>query len=152
MEGQVELNYIGVIKSELKNIDQCPMQGHEGAPAARVEIYPPYRDAMKRVKPGSRLVLLTWFHRAVRTTLQVHPRNNSDNPLTGVFLTRSPNRPNPVGLHEVRVLEVDETGLMVEPMEALDNTPVIDIKPYIPGYDSAKDAFNPTWKRRGKNQ
>jgi L-fuculose-phosphate aldolase len=132
MESKAELTFVGIIRSELKNLTDCPKQGHEGAPAARVDIYPEFRAAMKGLTSGSRVVLLTWFHRADREALKVHPRGNPEKPLTGVFLTRSPNRPNPIGLHEVRVLETDETGFSVEPLEALDNTPVIDIKLSIP--------------------
>ncbi len=132
MKDSVDITFIGNIKSELTDMAQCPMQGYEGAPAARVEIYPPFRAALKGVKPGARLTLLTWLDRGDRSVLQVHPRNNPDNPLTGVFLTRSPNRPNLIGLHEVSVLESDETGLRVEPLETLNHTPVIDIKLSLP--------------------
>jgi len=130
MQGHAQVNFIGQIRSELKTLKDCPCQGKEGAPSARVKIFPEFRDALKGIKTGARLVMLTWFHHAGRDTLQVHPRGNPENPLTGVFLTRSPNRPNPIGLHEVRVLSVDEEdpALVVAPLEALDNTPVIDIK------------------------
>lgn len=123
-----ELKFIGKIRSELTRIDSCPKQGREGAPQARVDILPEFKDALKGMAPGDRVVILTWFHKADRTTLHVHPRGNPATPLTGVFLTRSPGRPNPVGLHPVRVLSVDEQGISVTPMEALDGTPVIDIK------------------------
>jgi len=123
-----KLVFIGKIKSELTRLESCPKQGREGAPKARVEILPEFRDALKGMAPGDRIVILTWFHKADRRTLQVHPRGNRAIPLTGVFLTRSPGRPNPVGLHPVRVLGVDEKGIQVTPMEALDGTPVIDIK------------------------
>jgi len=93
-----------------------------------VEILPEFKDAIEGMAPGDRVIILTWFHQSDRRTLQVHPRGNPANPLTGVFLTRSPARPNPVGLHPVRVLSVDDQGIEVTPMEALDGTPVIDIK------------------------
>jgi len=128
MQDHAQVNFIGQVKSGLKTLKNCPRQGKEGAPAARVEIFPLFRDALKGIKQGSHLVLLTWFHKARRDTLEVHPQGNPKNPLTGVFFTRSPNRPNPIGLHEVRVLDVGTDGLTVEPLEALDKTPVIDIK------------------------
>ena len=130
MQDHAQVNFIGRIRSELKTLKDCPCQGKEGAPSARVEIFPGYKDALKGIKTGTRLVLLTWFHKADRRTLRVHPRGNPDNPLTGVFLTRSPDRPNPIGLHDVRVQSVDEEDLIlvVTPLEALDTTPVIDIK------------------------
>lgn len=132
MQGHAQVNFIGQVKSELKTVKDCPCQEKEGAPAARVEIFPPFRDALNGIKQGSHLVILTWFHKANRETLKVHPRGNPKNPLAGVFFTRSPNRPNPIGLHTVRVTDVDENGLTVEPLEALDKTPVIDIKISIP--------------------
>ena len=122
------LTFIGKIRSKLTHIKSCPKQGHEGAPSARVELRPEFKDALKGVIPGDRLIILTWFHQSDRRTLQVHPRNNANAPLTGVFRTRSPARPNPVGLHPVRVISVDEQGMAVTPMEAIDGTPVIDIK------------------------
>jgi len=113
----------------LKTLEQCPKQGSEGAPVSRVEIDPPYRSALEGIEPGSQLVILTWLDQADRTALQVHPRGNPDKPLTGVFCTRSPNRPNPIGLHDVRVVALQENGtLVVESLEVLDNTPVLDIK------------------------
>ena len=132
MAQDTRVKFIGEIQSQLTQMDACPMQGHEGAPAARLVIYPAFREAMEGIRPGSRLVVLTWLDKADRHVLKVHPRGNRNNPLTGVFLTRSPNRPNPVGLHDVRVLDVNETGLAVEPIEALNQTPVIDIKLALP--------------------
>lgn len=123
-----ELIFLGTIRSQLTRLESCPKQGREGAPPARVEILPEFKDAIEGMAPGDRVIILTWFHQSDRRTLQVHPRGNPANPLTGVFLTRSPARPNPVGLHPVRVLSVDDQGIEVTPMEALDGTPVIDIK------------------------
>ncbi|MCG8471718.1 MAG: tRNA (N6-threonylcarbamoyladenosine(37)-N6)-methyltransferase TrmO [Desulfobacterales bacterium] len=128
MKEDVSLACIGKIRSPLKSLEACPKQGHEGAPSARVEILPAFQAAMKGIKPGDRLVVLTWFHLADRTVLSVHPRHDTSKPKTGVFCTRSPNRPNPLGLHETRVVEVDEGALVVDPLEALDGTPVVDIK------------------------
>lgn len=132
MDTPVELTYIGEIESQLKTLEDCPKQGREGAPSARIKIFPPFREAMKRLMPGAKVVILTWFHKADRDTLCVHPRGNPENALTGVFLTRSPNRPNPIGLHEVRITALDQDSLTVEPMEALDGTPVVDIKLHMP--------------------
>ncbi len=133
MKYDVGLTYIGRIRSELKELDQCPKQGYEGAPVAWVEIEPMYHDALSGIKPGAKIVILTWLDQADRTVLKVHPRHNPRNPLTGVFHTRSPARPNPIGLHEVRVIRVGDGGvLVVEPMEALDLTPVLDIKISLP--------------------
>jgi len=129
MERDAGITFVGRVRSRLRIRSECPSQGSEGAPAARLEIEPRFRSALKGMKPGSRIVILTWLDRADRTAFQVHPRGNPKNPLTGVFCTRSPNRPNPIGLHEVRVIAMEEDGtLMVEPLEVLDNTPIVDIK------------------------
>jgi len=124
------LTPVGEVISPLKDLNNCPPQGREGAPAARIRIFPEFRMAMKGISPGERILVLTWFHLSDRTVLECHPRGNPKNPLTGVFMTRSPNRPNPIGLHEVVVEQVDEAAgeLTVFPLEALDHTPVIDLK------------------------
>lgn len=119
---------IGRIRSVLTRIDMCPKQAQEGAPNATVEVRPEYASALQGIAAGSELLILTWLHLADRDTLRVHPRGHPDNPLTGVFLTRSPDRPNPIGLHRVTVLAVDGLNLHVSAIEALDQTPVIDIK------------------------
>ncbi len=134
MKTDAGLIFVGRVRSRLKTLAQCPKQGNEGGPIARVEINPPFQRALKGIKPGSQLVILTWLDQADRTALQVHPRGNPNNPLTGVFFTRSQNRPNPIGLHEVRVIAMEQDGtLVVEPLEALDNTPIVDIKISLPG-------------------
>jgi len=114
--------------SGLTDIDAAPRQGDEGAPAAWVEVFSEVASAADRVAVGDRLVLLTWLDRADRTVTRVHPRGDDTLPLTGVFATRSPHRPNPVGLHPVTVTARDGLRLRVEPLEAVDGTPVIDIK------------------------
>lgn len=119
---------IGKIRSVLTRIDMCPKKAEEGAPNATVEVRPEYASALQGITAGSELLILTWLHLADRNTQLVHPRGNPDNPLTGVFLTRSPDRPNPIGLHRVAVLAVDGLNLHVSAIEALDQTPVIDIK------------------------
>jgi tRNA-Thr(GGU) m(6)t(6)A37 methyltransferase TsaA len=126
------LRPVGIVRSKLKRREDCPRQGWEGAPDAWVEIDPAFVDGLDGITPGLEVILLTWFHKAERNVLKVHPRNNPENPLRGVFTTRSSDRPNPVGLHRVEVLEVDMQGrLRVRPLEALDGTPVIDIKPIL---------------------
>ncbi len=128
------LHPIGVVRSGLRRLEDAPRQGSEGAPDAWVKIFPRFMDALEGISPNSEIVVLTWFHLAQRDTLKVHPRRDSSRPLSGVFATRSPNRPNPIGLHRVTVLQVDERrGIRVRPLEAVDGTPVIDIKPVLAG-------------------
>jgi tRNA-Thr(GGU) m(6)t(6)A37 methyltransferase TsaA len=107
------------------------MQGDEGAPEAWLELTPLAAAGLMGIKPGDELIVLTWLHLAERDVLQVHPRGDLNRPLTGVFATRSPDRPNPVGLHRVSVLEVLPQQLRVAPLEAIDGTPIIDIKPVL---------------------
>jgi tRNA-Thr(GGU) m(6)t(6)A37 methyltransferase TsaA len=127
----ISLVPVGHVESPLKHRDDAPKQGHEGAPEAWIAFEPDMLDALDGIKPGDRLILLTWFDRADRDTLKVHPRSNPDTPLQGVFNTRSPDRPNPIGLHPVEVLEVDGARVRVSELEALDGTPIIDVKPVI---------------------
>ena len=122
------LRPVGVIRSELKSREAAPRQGYEGAPDAWMEIAEPFADALRGIAAGDALIVLTWFHQSARDVLLTHPRNEVTHPLTGVFATRSPNRPNPIGLHRVTVREIDGTRLKVGPIEAIDGTPVIDIK------------------------
>ncbi len=122
------LTPIGIVRSPLRSRAEAPMQGYEGAPDAWLEIFPAFAEALDGIAPGSEVVVLTWFHRSRRDVLKVHPRRDPANPLTGVFATRSPDRPNPIGLHRVTVLEVDGTRLRVAPLEAIDGTPVLDVK------------------------
>ena len=123
------LRPIGVIQSTLKSLSQAPKQGHEGAPDAWLEIRPFALDALEGIAPGDELMILTWFHRADRQTLKVRPRSNPSRRLTGVFATRSPDRPNPIGLHHVMVRHIEKNRLRIGPIEAIDGTPVLDIKP-----------------------
>jgi tRNA-Thr(GGU) m(6)t(6)A37 methyltransferase TsaA len=125
------LRPVGVVRSELGDRGRAPMQGDEGAPDAWIELRPEVVNAAASLAPGDELLVLTWFHEADRSVLQVHPRGDPGRPLTGVFSTRSPDRPNPVGLHRVRVLAVEARRIRVGPLEAIDGTPVIDLKPVL---------------------
>lgn len=130
------LRLIGFVRSRLTTREHAPKQGSEGAPEAWVEIDPIFAEALDGIPAGSEVILLTWLHQGNRNTLRVHPRDDPRNPLKGVFATRSSDRPNPIGLHRVRVLEIaDSVRMRVKPLEALDGTPVVDIKPVLP--DSA---------------
>jgi len=122
---------IGVVHSRLSRLEDAPMQGDEGAPEAWLELTQSAAPGMMGIHVGDELILLTWLHLAQRDALQVHPRGDKARPLSGVFTTRSPDRPNPVGLHRVSVLEVADGKLRVAPLEAIDGTPIIDIKPVL---------------------
>ena len=121
----------GIIRSDLTNLANAPRQGDEGAPDAWIEIVPAFSQALHGLVVGDAVIILTWFHRSDRSVLQTHPRNIVTNPLTGVFATRSPDRPNPIGLHRVTIHEIDGNRLKVGPIEAIDGTPVVDIKPVL---------------------
>jgi tRNA-Thr(GGU) m(6)t(6)A37 methyltransferase TsaA len=122
---------IGVVRSTLTRPEAAPLQGDEGGPEAWLELAPAVAEGLAGIAPGDELLVLTWLHLARRDVLQVHPRGRREAPLTGVFATRSQDRPNPVGLHQVSVLEVAPHRLRVAPLEAIDGTPVIDIKPVL---------------------
>jgi len=126
-----ELRPIGVIHSELEARSDAPKQGSEGAPDAWLEVEAWAAEALDGIDVGDELIVITWFHRAERDVLKVHPRSDPRNPLTGVFATRSPDRPNPLGLHPVTVRAIDGNRLRIGPIEAIDGTPVVDIKPVI---------------------
>lgn len=122
---------IGVVESSLHKIEEAPCQGHQGAPEAWIVINQQVAEGLKDVHAGDKIIVLTWFHLSKRETLKVHPQDNINNPLTSVFATRSADRPNPVGLHPVTVLEITGNKLKVAPLEAINGTPVIDIKPVL---------------------
>ena len=122
---------IGVIRSPLASRKNAPRQGNEGAPDAWLEVNGEFAPALLGVAAGDELLVLTWLHQADRSTLEVHPRSDPANPLAGVFATRSPDRPNPIGVHRVTVREIAGTRLRVGPIEAIDGTPVVDIKPVL---------------------
>jgi tRNA-Thr(GGU) m(6)t(6)A37 methyltransferase TsaA len=122
------LEPIGFIRSTVKGREDAPRQGPEGAPDAWLEIEPRFAEALLGMDVGHELIVITWLHKAQRDVLKNHPRNDESRPLTGVFYTRSPARPNPLGLHPVTVREIDGTRIKIGPIEAFDGTPVVDIK------------------------
>jgi tRNA-Thr(GGU) m(6)t(6)A37 methyltransferase TsaA len=126
-----DLHPIGVIRSRIVSRAQAPKQGSEGAPDAWLEVNPSFVDALVGLAAGDEIIVLTWLHRARRDTLKVYPRSDRRRPLTGVFATRSPDRPNPVGLHQVTVRKIVKNRLRIGPIEAIDGTPVVDIKPVL---------------------
>jgi tRNA-Thr(GGU) m(6)t(6)A37 methyltransferase TsaA len=119
------------VESVLARREDAPMQGSEGAPEAWIVFEDGVRDAMRDLDPGDRVVVLTWLHEAARDVQVVHPRDDRTLPETGVFSTRSPDRPNPIGLHPVEVVAVDGLRIRVRPLEAIDGTPVVDVKPLL---------------------
>ncbi|SNT01446.1 tRNA-Thr(GGU) m(6)t(6)A37 methyltransferase TsaA [Asanoa hainanensis] len=128
-----EISPIGFVSSPLTDAATAPKQGDEGAPDAWLRFDPAVADALSDLAPGQEVLLLTWFDRADRAVLRVRPRGAVDRPLTGVFSTRSPDRPNPIGLHRVTVLEIDGLNVKVDNLEALDGTPIVDVKPVVGG-------------------
>jgi len=137
-EGTVgSLRPIGVIRSDLSVRSEAPKQGSEGAPDAWLEVHPSVADGLLGIAVGDQLIVITWLHQGHRDVLRVHPRKDRANPLTGVFATRSPDRPNPLGLHPVFVREIDGHRLRIGPLEAIDGTPVVDIKPVLCQENSA---------------
>jgi tRNA-Thr(GGU) m(6)t(6)A37 methyltransferase TsaA len=132
-EAAPQLAPIGSVSSPLTETAQAPKQGDEGAPEAWIVLGEDVRPGLEGVEAGADLVVITWLHRADRDVLRVRPRGDASRPLRGVFATRSPARPNPIGLHRVRVLEVDGARLRVAGLEAVDGTPVLDLKPVLKG-------------------
>ena len=125
---------IGRIESTLRDRVSAPRQGHEGAPVAWLVMDEAVREGLASLKPGEEVIVLTWLDQATRDVLSVHPRDDRSKPLRGVFSTRSPSRPNPIGLHRVRIRAiVDTVRLEVDNLEAFDGTPVLDIKPVLSG-------------------
>jgi tRNA-Thr(GGU) m(6)t(6)A37 methyltransferase TsaA len=123
---------IGTVRSSLLDPAAAPKQGDEGAPEARLDILPVYRPGLRDLRAGQEVLVLTWLDRADRGVLAVHPRDDPRAPLTGVFATRSADRPNPIGVHRVRILDLDGLGrVRVSGLEAVDGTPVLDLKPVL---------------------
>jgi len=123
---------IGRVRSSLVHRAAAPMQGNEGAPDARLVFDPQYHDAVCDLRAGDEILLLTWLHQSDRSVLRVHPRDDLAAPLRGVCSTRSPDRPNPIGIHRVRILAVEAPlEFTVAELEAIDGTPIIDVKPVL---------------------
>ncbi len=125
------LHPIGFVRSILKDRRDAPKLGSEGAPDAWIEMDAEVVEGLEGIAVGQEIIIVTWFHKARRNLLKLHPRWDKSLPLTGVFATRSPDRPNPLGLHRVKVLEIGAGKLRVGPLEAIDGTPVVDLKPVL---------------------
>ncbi|WP_229698267.1 tRNA (N6-threonylcarbamoyladenosine(37)-N6)-methyltransferase TrmO [Wenjunlia tyrosinilytica] len=132
-EPEYPVRPVGRVESPLTDRAGAPKQGDEGAPAARIVFRPELREAAADLRVGEEVVLLTWLHQGSRDVLSVHPRGNTDRPRQGVFSTRSPDRPNPIGLHTVTITDVEDDGdaITVSGLEAIDGTPVLDVKPVL---------------------
>jgi tRNA-Thr(GGU) m(6)t(6)A37 methyltransferase TsaA len=128
---EYSLHPIGHIRSTLRALEGAPRQGSEGAPDAWLEVKPAFARALFGIAAGDDDDVVTWLHRGKRNVLEVHPRGDPKIPLAGVFATRSPDRPNPLGLHRVTVREISGTRLRIGPIEAMDGTPVVDVKPVL---------------------
>jgi tRNA-Thr(GGU) m(6)t(6)A37 methyltransferase TsaA len=125
----IDITPIGVVRSTLRDPRDAPRQAFEGAPAATLEIDRVFAPALDRVRSGTELIVVTWLHEADRSVLQVHPMDDESIPLTGVFATRSPDRPNPIGLRRVTVIGTDPPAtIRVDALEAIDGTPILDLK------------------------
>lgn len=130
VEQSYSIHPIGQVASSLTSADQAPAQeNHRGAPSAWLVFEPKVRDGLRDLQVGNEILVLTWFDRASRDALVVHPRGDPANPATGVFSTRSPNRPNPIALHQVEITDIEDLEVQVRALEALDATPIVDIKP-----------------------
>ncbi len=136
-EADYSLSPVGVLHSPLKQREDAPRQGREGAPDAWLEVEPAVAEGLEGLEVDQQIIVITWLHQADRDVLKVHPRGDENVPLAGVFATRSPDRPNPLGLHRVTVREIAGNRLKVGPIEAIDGTPVVDIKPVL---DRAADS------------
>jgi tRNA-Thr(GGU) m(6)t(6)A37 methyltransferase TsaA len=131
-ENEYVLYPLGFLQSPLKQPGEAPKQGSEGAPDAWLEVNATVAEGLEAIAVGDEIIVITWLHKAQRDILKVHPRGDETMPLAGVFATRSPDRPNPLGLHRVTVLKIAGRRLKVGPIEAIDGTPVVDIKPVLP--------------------
>jgi tRNA-Thr(GGU) m(6)t(6)A37 methyltransferase TsaA len=125
------LTPIGWVESPLQEAAAAPKQGDEGSPDAWLILEPQYGEGLRTLQVGDEMLVLTWLDRARRDVLVVHPRDNPANPLQGVFTTRSADRPNPIGLHPVEILEIQGTRIRVRNLEAIDRTPILDLKPVL---------------------
>ena len=125
------IHSIGVVRSPLTDIEIAPRQGDEGAPDAWLELAPHLSGGLLGMSVGDELIVLTWLHESRRDVVQVHPRGDQTRPLCGVFATRSPHRPNPIGHHQVTVKAIEGNRVKVGPLEVIDGTPLVDIKPLL---------------------
>jgi tRNA-Thr(GGU) m(6)t(6)A37 methyltransferase TsaA len=128
---QLELIPIGTVESPLTDRASAPKQGDEGAPDAWLVFDHALLEGLEGIRPGDRVIVLTWLDRARRDVLRVHPRGDLNNPKQGVFNTRSPDRPNPIGLHEVEIVAIEGSRVRVRSLEALNGTPIVDVKPVL---------------------
>jgi tRNA-Thr(GGU) m(6)t(6)A37 methyltransferase TsaA len=130
-QARIDLKPIGEVESSLTDPASAPKQGYEGSPDAWLVFEPGVLEGLQGIEPGDRVLVLTWLDRARRDVLRVHPRDDVANPKQGVFNTRSADRPNPIGLHEVEVASIDGRRVRVRDLEALDRTPIVDVKPVL---------------------
>ena len=130
---QFRLTLVGRVESSLTDLDLAPNQGDEGAPSAWLVFEPDVLDALDGIQPGDEIILLTWLDRGRRDVLRVHPRGDVSRPQQGVFSTRSPARPNPIGLHRVEVETIEGNRMRVRNLEAINGTPIVDVKPVLSG-------------------
>lgn len=128
-----EVRPIGQVESPLQDLASAPKQGDEGAPDAWLVLEPGVLDGLEGIRPGDEVLVLTWLDRASRDVLRVHPRGDTSRAEQGVFATRSPDRPNPIGLHRVEIVSIDGHRLLVRNLEAVNGTPVVDVKPVLSG-------------------
>jgi len=131
--GAYAIRPVGRVESPLADRETAPKQGFEGAPDAWLVFDPDVADGLRDLAVGADVFVLTWLHQARRDVLAVHPRDDPRNPETGVFSTRSQDRPNPIGLHRVRIAAVDGLRVLVQGLEAFDGTPIVDVKPVLTG-------------------
>jgi tRNA-Thr(GGU) m(6)t(6)A37 methyltransferase TsaA len=125
------LKVIGKVESRLTDLDSAPRQADEGAPEAWLVFEPEVLEGLRNIRPGDEVVLITWLDRAQRDVLTVYPRGDTSRAQEGVFSTRSPHRPNPIGLHRVEITAIEGRRLRVRQLEALNGTPIIDLKPVL---------------------
>ena len=131
-ESNLNVRPIGHVRSELTDASDAPRQAHLGAPPARIEFSPEFEAHARDQAEGDAVWILTWLDRASRDIAAVHPEGDSTKPLTGIFATRAPHRPNPIGLHRAVIVARDQTSIAIDALEALDGTPVLDVKPVLP--------------------
>ncbi|NLB83626.1 MAG: tRNA (N6-threonylcarbamoyladenosine(37)-N6)-methyltransferase TrmO [Synergistaceae bacterium] len=131
-QNEMVLRPIGIVRSTLKNREECPKQGFENGPEAEIILEKCFREGVVGLDVGREIMVLTWLHLADRDKVKnIHPGGDLNRPPRGVFATRSPSRPNPLGLHRAKILEMTERGMKVAPLEVVDGTPVVDIKPVL---------------------